>query len=326
MITCPEPLDNKQGETPLKKRALILTFAIVLVLLVIQAVPASAALGPDVKEAVVAGDWSKVVELVSPTLKFAGDIPARLLMVNACRASNRNNSAERQLDVEPIPDDRVEWFLWLDTLLKEHPKNPSVLTLWADARYRARRSEEYHEGSVSAALSAVSRAINFDKDNAFAYKIRGDIYLAETRFDHALSDYEKAVELDPELVEARFNLGVAYEKKEQYEKAIEEYTKALEMSPGFAKALTFRGAVYRQLGNIDRAIEDCNAALVADDTYAMAHFVKGMAYSQADMEEMSKKSFEAFIASAPPKLARMARNAQTQIQLLEEQRPVIEGH
>ena len=291
---------------------------LVLILLGALAVPSASALDKVVAEAVVAGDWDKVVELITPTLKFGGDMPSRLLMVQACRATNRNNTAERQLDVEPTNEDRVAWFLWLDSLAKEHPESPAVHSLWADARYRARRAEGYRDEPVSRSLASVSRAIDLDSDNAFAFMTRGDIYLAERRQEHALTDFKKALELDPKLVEAQFSLGVVYEREEKFERAIEEYTKAIEMSPTFAKALTFRGAVYRELDSINQAIEDCNAALQADDRYVLAHFVKGMTYYQADMGEMATKSFQAFVDTAPPKYARMARNAKARIKLIEE--------
>jgi len=280
--------------------------------------PVASAIDKQVDEAVVAADWNKVVELLSPTLGTGADFPSKILMTHACRATNRNNSAERQLDVEPNPDDRLAWFQWADSMRTDHPKNPAVLTLWADARFKLRKLKEYQEEGVSVPLVSVSRAIELERDFAFAYKVRGDIYFAERRFDHALTDYKKAVELDPKLVEARFNLGVAYEHKEDYDQAINEYTEALEMSPGFAKALTFRGAVYLEEENINQAIEDCNAALKADPTYVMAHFVKGMAYFQADMKEMATKALQDFVAVAPPKMARMARNAQVRISMLEE--------
>lgn len=302
----------------MNKLSLTLTTALVCLCLGALLAPAASALDKQAREAVAAADWDRVVELVGPTLQPGADIPAKMLMMQACRASNRNNSAERQLDVEPNPTDRVGWLDLADSLRADYPESPAVLALWGDARYRARKDKEHSEHAVSESLASVSRAIELDKNFAFAYKIRGDIYLAEHRNDHALADYQKATELAPKVVEARYCLGIAYEKKEQYEQAIEEYTEALALSPGFAKALTFRGAVYRELDSINQAIEDCNAALEADPTYVMAHFVKAMAYYQADMKQMATNCFKEFIASAPPKLARMARNAQARIMMIEE--------
>ncbi|MCP4684171.1 MAG: tetratricopeptide repeat protein [bacterium] len=295
---------------------LITTFAFMAVLIV--SAPQVAAFDKQVEEAVVAADWNKVVESISPTLGMGADFPSRLLMMHACRATNRNNSAERQLDIEPIDKDRLAWFNWADSMRAAHPENTPVLLLWADARFKLRRVKEYQDEGVSLPLASASRAIDLDADLAFAYKVRGDIYFGERRYDHALSDYKKAVELDPKLVEARFNLGTTYEQKGEFDQAVEEYTAALKLSPKFAKALTFRGAVYREQEKINEAIEDCNASIKSDPTYVMAHFVKAMTYFQADMKDLSIESFQAFIDAAPPKFARIARNAQARVKMLEK--------
>jgi tetratricopeptide (TPR) repeat protein len=303
----------------LKHHSLTLTTAFACILLGALLAPAAAAFDKQVPKAIAASDWNTVVELVGPTLKPGADISGEILMVYACRASNRNNSAEQQLNVDPSPDNRVAWLHWADTLLAAYPENPAVLTLWGDARYRAIIAKDYKQEAVSRSLASVSRAIDFDEDYALAYKVRGDIYLADRRFEHALADFKKALELDPKMVEAQFNLAVVYEKEEDFDQALVEYGKTLALSPGFAKALTFRGAAYREKGNMNDAIKDCNAALKADPTYVMAHFVKAMAYSEADMKEMATNCFKDFIASAPPKMGRMARNAVARIKLLEEQ-------
>ncbi len=303
----------------MKKLSITLTFAFAILTTIALLAPDATAIDKQVGKAVVAADWNKVVELVSPTLGPGADIPSKILMVHACRASNRNNSAERQLEVLPNAEDLLAWFSWADSLRTANPESPSVLTLWADARFKLRKVKEHQDQGVSLPLASVGRAIELDGDFAFAYKVRGDIFLAEHRLDHALTAYKRAVALDSNLVEARFNLAVAYEQQEDYEQAIKEYNEVLKMSPGFAKAFTFRGAVYRELEHINEAIEDCNASLKADPTYVLAHFTKAEAYAQANMNEIAVKSFKDFIAMAPPKFARMARNAQARILMLEEQ-------
>lgn len=304
----------------MKRIPLTMVCALVTLLAVALLAPRTMALDKKVQEAAAAGNWDRVVELVGPTLRFGPDISARYLMIQACRASNRNNTAEQQLDVDPTPADRIAWLKWNDSLIAAYPESPAARALWADARYKARRDTSYQDKAVSLSLASASRAIDLDPKFAFAYKIRGDIYLLEHRSDHAISDYKKAIELDSNLIEAQFDLGVALEQQENYDKAIQQYSRVIKMNPNFAKALTFRAAVYRQKDNINQAIEDCNAALQADSTYAMAQFVKGMAYYQAKMSELATKAFKDFIAIAPPKMARYARNAQARVTLMEEEK------
>ncbi|TFH33388.1 MAG: tetratricopeptide repeat protein [Anaerolineales bacterium] len=77
----------------------------------------------------------------------------------------------------------------------------------------------------------------------------------------------RALEMDPSDAWAWANRGVAYGKLGQYDKAVADLSRALELDPGNAWVWANRGVAYRELGQPDKAVADFSHAQEMDPSY-----------------------------------------------------------
>jgi tetratricopeptide (TPR) repeat protein len=113
--------------------------------------------------------------------------------------------------------------------------------------------------------------------------------------DLAISDLSKVLELEPTNFWAYFSRGIAYHNSGNYQKAIEDFNLALKYKPnndtGIGIIYTNRGASRLNLGDAQGAIEDFNQAISIDQKDALAYRNRGSAYSKLGN---SKKAIEDF--------------------------------
>ena len=72
----------------------------------------------------------------------------------------------------------------------------------------AAQTDSGQAGSLEAALRALGRAIELDRNNAIAHYELGKLLMREDRFEAALRHFETAVEAEPEFYEAYYQLGL----------------------------------------------------------------------------------------------------------------------
>ena len=92
-----------------------------------------------------------------------------------------------------------------------------------------------NEGEYHKAITAFTKAIEFDPNFAIAYSNRGWAYIELGQYDEAITDCTKAIELDSSLAIAYSNRGWAYIELGQYDEAIADYDKAIELDPNLQK-------------------------------------------------------------------------------------------
>ena len=73
------------------------------------------------------------------------------------------------------------------------------------------------------AEEALTKAIQYDKNNFEAYYYRGCAKVNATKYKEAIADFEQAVELNPGYADAYFNLGNTYFLMHDEDKACEYY-------------------------------------------------------------------------------------------------------
>jgi GTP pyrophosphokinase len=115
---------------------------------------------------------------------------------------------------------------------------------------------------------------------------RGELLLAEHRFEEAAREFEKVLKIKPDLALAHDRLGNAWYHQGKHDKAIQAYREAIRLDPGFAEAITDLGNVYYAQGRIDDALAEYRKAIKADPDYAQAHSDLGVLLSdQGKMDE-----------------------------------------
>lgn len=197
----------------------------------------------SVANAVLQGNWEKVMELLKKDDTKAEEPVSRLLMAHASLATNRNNpSMALFLSVREAKDLKA-WSDWTEALVRRYPQNPVALYLSADATARQGKWKEAAEG--------FTQAIKKRERFAMAYNARGVVRLLTNEWDEGLSDFLKAIEHDPQLADGYANLGAYWVMRESPEGAIEAFNQALAINAEFALAYNGRGCAYFGQGRFE---------------------------------------------------------------------------
>lgn len=110
-------------------------------------------------------------------------------------------------------------------------------------------------------LADFNTAISLNDEAPGFYNNRGLTYYKMSMFDEALTDYNMAINLDPEIAVFYANRGLVYRHKEEYEAALRDFEKAIELEPDLPETHGCRGEVYAILEEYEKAINDFNREL-----------------------------------------------------------------
>ena len=130
-----------------------------------------------------------------------------------------------------------------------------------------------------AAVTAFTRAIEAEPENAEAFNHRGVAWAYMGEIDRAISDYTRALEIRPELVGALNNRGSAFYQKALLNQAIADYSRAIEINPYLAEAYSNRGTAWAAKGDYFRAIRDYTQALENNPYFDAPYYNRGRALS-----------------------------------------------
>ncbi len=145
---------------------------------------------------------------------------------------------------------------------------------WMSRGFRLLRARQFEQ-----AVTAFSRAIDDEPENAEAYNHRGVARAYMGKTDQAITDYSKALDLKPELVGALNNRGSAFYQKGLLNQAISDYSKAIEINPYLAEAYSNRGTAWAAKGDYFRAIRDYTQALETNPYFDAPYYNRGRALS-----------------------------------------------
>ncbi len=72
-------------------------------------------------------------------------------------------------------------------------------------------------------------------NNLEAYRILGEVYLANRQLDRAQEAFERVLRSDPENIPAHVGMGITYERQGKLDRAVAEFEQALEIKPDMAE-------------------------------------------------------------------------------------------
>ena len=170
-------------------------------------------------------------------------------------------------------------------------------------------------GDRAAAIEALSEAIDLDSENADAFYIRGQIYVALGMAPSGLrdaqqcrpglacqradSDFGSAVRVNPDFVDAyvaRANLRLI---RGATSPAIRDYDEAIWREPDNPEYYQRRGMAYVRLGRKSEAVADFEHAIRLDPARASAYRARGSAYVELGQPELAVPSFDEAVRLDP---------------------------
>lgn len=138
------------------------------------------------------------------------------------------------------------------------------------------------EGDWKGAEAALDQAVQLNPSNGFAYSIKANCAIAQSRFAEGLRFYERAVHLDPLSYRTNGAMGVAYWLLEQYDEAERWLRVAHGLKEGSLLTRFFRSRLYLSMGRYEDAIKMSSGLAVQSHLLLGA---SGAAYAGAGNQE-----------------------------------------
>ena len=211
-------------------------------------------LDQKVKKAILAEEWTKVVDVLGPDSNLTSLPVARLIKGHACLALNRNNESLCLFLSVTSEGDLKKWKDWTPQFAKQNPKSAIACYFEGDAFARLEQWDS--------AVVALGKGLELDSSHVLILNARGVMQSARGDWNTAIKDLTKAAMVCDSLADPYVSLGVIYFQKRTgaTEAALKSFNRALELSPDFALALNGRGCAQFALGEWDSAQVDFEEA------------------------------------------------------------------
>jgi len=182
----------------------------------------------------------------------------------------------------------IETKEYIDILLDFNPNMPEALV---------RLGNFYDETKEHGkAVEVISKAIEKEKDYAYAYCMRGLTYDDKVNYEKALQDYSTAIHYKPDYAGAYNNRGNTYNHIFEYEKAIDDFHKAIQISPRYFTAYSGKASALMQLKRDEETISLLNQMIELNSNSVWAWFAKGCVYSDTDKLEEAIDAYDHVVA------------------------------
>ncbi|MBN2560411.1 MAG: fused MFS/spermidine synthase [Phycisphaerae bacterium] len=146
---------------------------------------------------------------------------------------------------------------------------------------------------------------------------RGNIAMAEGRYEDAIADYRKAIELNPAFRWAHMNLGISLYELRRHAEALQSFQTAARLRPDEPEPHFNVGNALMVLGDYESAVEAFQKAVAIRPDYAMAYDSLGMALGNLGRMEEARGAFLAALKADPNHAAARQHLAKLEAALLE---------
>jgi len=200
-----------------------------------------------------------------------------LITINAkAQEIKRPDSYNYTRGVEAIQNNQVEEALdYLNKEVKENPENGYAFVWIASVRNHL---EEYGR-----ALTAIDLAVKYipkkDKEyKAYAYVLRGDIFVNLEETEKALKNYTSAIETNPEDTDIYERRAQLYYEMEEYALADKDYQKIIELDPGSVMGYMGIGRNANAQKKYEEAIEQFDYVIKLASEYSSGYSFRAESY------------------------------------------------
>jgi len=173
----------------------------------------------------------------------------------------------------------------------------------------------FNEKQVKDDIKDLNKAIAFESEDWYYYRLRVSRYNYLKQYENALADYEKLLELEPDDKELHLTIAYCKFNTDKFAEAVEGIDAYLKMVEGSGDDFLYqtRGKANYELGNLQDALKDLSKSLVLKETansyyyrgltnYKLKHFIQSYQDFKKALELNSK--IESEIDYKIPKLIR----------------------
>ena len=153
---------------------------------------------------------------------------------------------------------------------------------FVDAAYKLRT-----EGKIPESFVEIEKAIAIDKNNYYAWQLRGDINSVLNKSEDAIEDLKKAIELKPNDAALYYAKGKYEGQARKFDDALEDAKKAVSLDPKNMDYLYMRASGYAIAKEYKKAIADASAVLGADPKNMNALRLRSVCYFKSGDKKRS---------------------------------------
>ncbi len=212
-------------------------------------------------------DWREVYDRLSSPSGNDVELPKKLLLGYA--SLNRRDwlTAWRQFSDIDSSTRKESLLQWSAEVRANHPTSAVASVLEGDALARCGRHRD--------AITALDRATQLDPALAFAYDIRGLVWMlaemmAADGLGRAAQDFEMALKLDPDNPHPMYQRAMVDMLRGESKAAVERLSRVLALEPNFLVARNARGIAFVLEGRFEDALRDFDLILTACPEFASA--------------------------------------------------------
>lgn len=118
---------------------------------------------------------------------------------------------------------------------------------------------------------SLNKTLQKDPEFWLAYKLKGDIYAAEDKYEKAIAEYKKAIALNKNDSVLYNNLGLMFMEIENYSEAVVYLEQALRLSPNDIDLRYNLASVYRDNQMLDQAVSEYQRLIQQQPEYPNVH-------------------------------------------------------
>ena len=157
----------------------------------------------------------------------------------------------------------------------------------------------YQSGKFEAALTLISKAVQFNSTSALASYNLGEVNRVLNRLKDAEECFLRTLALKPDHADAWNSLGIVRQKAGDLPEAEEAYHQALKLSPYSAEVHNNLGTVLHDLGKFDEAENEYRHALTLKEDYAEAQNNLGTLLKDLEKLEEAEIAFRRSVTLNP---------------------------
>lgn len=129
-------------------------------------------------------------------------------------------------------------------------------------------------GDTTRAMAALQKSVQFDADNADAWRFLGRIFALRNN-PQAVQYFDNALRLDSTDLQALEYKAAFYKVRGEFDKAFAIYRSIIVHSPDYSNAYFDMGMIYLELDSLQKAYEHFNLAIRTDPLFVMAYYYRG---------------------------------------------------
>ena len=161
--------------------------------------------------------------------------------------------------------------------------------------YMIRARQELEKGDFKSGEKYLRKSLDINPNNATAWMLHADIYLAVGVPGQALKDYLISSQIDSTNSKVFYNMALVYSAQGDHQKAYNCFTKAISLNSKYQLAYMGRASLLLDQHDALGAIDDYNQVLSMNKYYSPAFKARGLAKMELKKYEDAILDFDQFL-------------------------------